>query len=358
MCKDDKKYIFKELLANDSFNPKSINSSAEFTQANFYGEWQKGLNKEVRRFVIYNKKQEVLLYMQVIECYLPFGKKYYTCPYGPIYKDDEINEKLLIFLKDKINTVLGSSRNVVFTRLDFSPTLNERHSKLIQRIFTKAHWTSVHGSCFQPRREWMLPLEKPEEEILASMHQKTRYNIRLSERKNIKIEIATENLINYLEDFYKVQSITATRNGFQLHEKEYYASVLESCDKNKNGYLAIARLDGKILTINFMIVYNNIAMFAFGGSVNEHRNLMPSYYAHWEGAKYAKSIGMKYYNFGGYFDKDGPRTKKSTLKKRSQFSIFKKKFGGFALEHSDFYDIVHNKLWYMVYIMHKFFRHA
>ncbi len=349
-------YIFRELLPEEDFNPIKLNGLAQFTQADFYGKWQANLGKEVRRFLISNGNSP-LLYMQIIKCKLPLGKIFYTCPYGPIYKDGCLTARLLEFLKQNLQNIL-KTRNTVFTRLNFSPAITTEQDKLISNMFTSVHWTSTHATAFQPQREWFLPLHKSEEQILANMHQKTRYNIRLAERRGIVVDVLSSNFTKYIDTFYDLQSITAKRNGFNLHSKEYYKSVLEYCEQDTNSYLAVARLGDQVLTMNLVVVYGEIAMFVFGGSSNEHRNLMPSYLTHWVCVKHAKSLGMRYYNFGGYFDKNGPRVKQATLKKRSQYSVFKRKFGGFAFEHSNPFDLVHNRQWYTAYILYKFFRHV
>ena len=351
----------KEISA-DLYEPLSIDAQALFTQAPFYGDWQRGLNKKVFLFGFYDNDTPIG-FAQFVECHLIKNKKYYIAPYGPTLKPQYAHAAVFKVIKKELKDFFRN-KNAAFVRLDFMPALNKKSILQARKVFMPGHYSSVHGACFQPRREWFLPIEDTEENILKAMHQKTRYNIRLAERKGVSVEIVTKNLSQYLEDFYTVQSITAKRNGFELHEKEYYASVLASVDKENaekkvvRGYLAIARFQGEILTVNFVINYGDIAMFAFGGSTNEHRNLMPSYSAHWEGARFAKSIGLKYYNFGGYFDENGPKVKPATLKKRSGFSIFKRKFGGFVLEHSPFFDIVINPLWYTLYIINKFFRHV
>lgn len=337
------KLEFRELTNSSEARPLRLYELAPFTQAWFYGGWQEALGKHVRRFAIYEDGEPVL-YMQLVPCSLAKGKIYYTCPYGPVV-NKKFTAEAVRLLKIELKKIMETD-NAVFVRLE----------GLSQ--FVKAPWWSVHGACFQPRVEWWLPLEASEKEILANMHQKTRYNIRLASKKGVEVDIVEENLIEYLEDFYAVQANTAQRNDFQLHEKEYYKTVLEHAQQNKNGYLAVARYQGKILTVNFVVTYGHIAMFAFGGSIEEHRNLMPSYLAHWQGAKHAKRLGMKYYNFGGYFDENGPRMKPATLKKRERFSVFKRKFGGREERHKDFYDCVGQPIWYVLYLLHKFLHHV
>ncbi len=363
---------FREVKSND-IEPSDFFEFAPFTQARFYANWQEyALGKKTRRFVII-KDNKPVLYALLIPCALGTKNFYYTCPYGPIIKKslskEDFNNSVAL-LKRELKKLMRKS-GATFTRLDFSPSLRKNENpnesflyadfaneKILSKYFKKAPWQSVHGACFQPRREWFLPLDKSEDEILSKMHQKTRYNIRLAKRKGIEVEIVTNNLEKYIDEFYGVQKSTAKRNGFSLHKKTYYKEALQTSDKLQNGYLVVARLKEKILTINFVVCYGKIAMFAYGGSYPEHRNLMPSYRAHWEGIKEAKRRGMQFYNFGGYFDENGPKLKPQTLQKRSRFSVFKRKFGGFALEHSPFYDCVNKKFVYLLFLIYKFIRHV
>ena len=49
-----------KLEENDFFDSLTICPGVPFTQARFYGEWQKNLNREVRRFVIRERESNRL----------------------------------------------------------------------------------------------------------------------------------------------------------------------------------------------------------------------------------------------------------------------------------------------------------
>jgi len=239
---------------------------------------------------------------------------------------------------------IAKNENAVFVRLDFAPSVS---NGILSEFFTKAPFYTYHSAYFQPRVEWFLELKKTEEELLAEMHEKTRYSIRLSERKGISAEIITEDFEKYFEIFYELMTETAKRNCFSLHQKSYYRNIFQNLSKIENTYLSIARYGQKVLVIDLIIVFSGIANYIFGGSSSEERNRMPTYLAHWEAICYAKQINCNYYNFGGI------STREKSYKGWDGLTIFKKKFGGKEVEHSDFFDVVVSPFWYNLYNLRK-----
>jgi peptidoglycan pentaglycine glycine transferase (the first glycine) len=179
------------------------------------------------------------------------------------------------------------------------------------------------------------------------MHQKTRYNIGLAQKKGVEIEIIDKDFSKYFKKFYELMDNTARRNKFGLHGKDYYQNIFKVCEERGNAFLAIAEYDGKIIIINFVFCFGNVANFVFGGSADEYKNLMPSYLTHWEGIKEAKKRGLKFYNFGGYAEND------KVYKGWEHLSIFKRKFGGAVFEYGNSYDAIFQPLWYYLYMVKK-----
>jgi lipid II:glycine glycyltransferase (peptidoglycan interpeptide bridge formation enzyme) len=139
---------------------------------------------------------------------------------------------------------------------------------------------------------------------------------------------------------------TAKRNGFRLHEKNYYWNIFRNLSKT-NSYLSIAKYKQKVLAIDLVIIFGGIANYVFGGLSNEERNRMPAHVAQWKAICYAKQCNCAYYNFGGI------STDNNLYKGWDGLTTFKKKFGGKEVGHSDFFDIVVNPLWYHLYNFRK-----
>ncbi|MBU1730535.1 peptidoglycan bridge formation glycyltransferase FemA/FemB family protein [Patescibacteria group bacterium] len=193
---------------------------------------------------------------------------------------------------------------------------------------------------------WFRKIRKRDTYGNVEMHEKTRYSIRLAGKKEITTEIITEDFEKYFEVFYKLMTETAKRNGFSLHQKNYYKNIFESLSKI-NSYLSIAKYKEKILCIYQVVIYGEVANYIYGSSSNEERNRNATYATHWEAIKYAKQLNCNYYNFGG-IEKDNLLNKGMVT-----LTLYKKKFGGKEIAHSDFFDVVVSSFWYRLYNFRK-----
>lgn len=336
-------YHFQELSEADHFDPSSLLPQTPFTQAKFYGDWQKKINRAVRRFFVI-KNGKTVAYFQIIKFPLLLGKGYLYIPYGPLTTDH--SNEFLSALKSKLIQVT-KQENAVFTRLDFTPSIPNNSLK---NFFTQAPTYTYHSAYFQPRNEWFLDLAPTEEELLKSMHEKTRYSIRLSHKKEIVTEIIDKDFINYFETFYALMLKTASRNNFSLHPRKYYENIFDTLETIPNSYLAIARHKETVLAIDLTITYGRVATYVFGASSSSERNRMPSFAVLWQAITHAKHLGCTHYNFGAI------STEKDVHKGWSGLTTFKKRFGGAEALHSDFFDVVVNPFWYHMYNLRKRFK--
>src|ERR1700690_2024325 len=69
----------------------------------------------------------------------------------------------------------------------------------------------------QPPRTIIVDIRGNEEDILAHMKQKTRYNIRLAEKKGVIVRPWDD-----LDSFHKMMQITCGRDRFGVHSLDYY----------------------------------------------------------------------------------------------------------------------------------------
>lgn len=339
-------FEFREIKNGEYFDSSSLCDGVSFTQADFYGDWQKKVGFETKKFLALNG-QEIVAYFQITSYPLLGDKRYLYIPYGPVTK--EFSKDFLNALKKEL-TRLAKTENAVFVRLDFTPTAP---NEILSEFFAKAPLYTYRSARFQPRAEWFLGLKKTEEELLKAMHEKTRYSIRLAERKGVVAEIITGEFEQHFETFYELISATAKRNKFGVHQKNYYANIFRDLSKIKNSYLSVASYNQKILAIDVIIVCGKIANYVFGGSSDEKRNLMPTYLAQWKAICRAKQLNCAAYNFGGV--SPGNATSKE-WKGWDGLTIFKKKFGGYEVKHSDFFDVVIKPFWYHLYKLIKYIR--
>lgn len=343
MCKMDSEIQIREVREEALYNPLILTYTVPFTQAFFYGEWQEGMGRRVRRFVGEASSKPVIFF-QTIEYPLPLGKSYIYIPYGPVTAAR--GEPLMKTLSEFVREVFHGTP-AIFARLDFSPALTESEMPLAEKYFRAGGAFSYRGSSYQPRAEWVADLTRQEEEILKGMDKKNRYGIRVAEENKIEARIVDKNLRSHFDMFYALIRETAERDRFRAHPKSYYERIFESCEKRGCGFLVESLYKGEPVTSDFIVRYGDTATWVFGGSATSARDVSPSYLAQWAAMRYAKKIGCASYSFGGV--SEPPFTEPSW----DGISRFKKRFGGRAILHSPFFDIVLNPLWYRLYMVQK-----
>lgn len=196
----------------------------------------------------------------------------------------------------------------------------------------------------QPPDTTILDLTQSEEEILANMHSKWRYNIRLSEKKGVKIHKYDGSVLNLSEKvdiFYRLTQETVLRDGNSCHSKEYYLDLLKFSAQNisegkdvplVNLYIAEHENDeiGAIITL----FSKDEAVYLYGASSNLKRNLMPNYLLQWTAIKDAKNYGSKTYDFYGI----SPEGKNQNHPMHGLY-MFKTNFGGKIIHRTGSWNI-------------------
>ena len=342
-------YEIREIRNKIEYSPLLISKQAPFTQAWFYGEWQEMMGRKVRRFEV-KKDSEIIGFFQIIKYPLPFKQNLLYIPHGLfLLRQLADSEGQADFLREFYKKLLeiAKEENAIFARFDlYFHNSNYGSKENLNKYFKKVPNYAYNSVYFQPKYEWILDIDKPESELLGNMHPKNRYNIRLAENKGVVIEIIENNFEKYFEDFYGLMKKTARRNNFKLHPEVYYKNIFETCKKNNNAFLVLAKYDDKILAINLILLFGETAYFVFGGSSDEYKNLMAPHLSHWQGIIEAKNRGYKFYNFGAV-------SSGSSYKEFEGISIFKKRFGGQPLEYSDSYDLILKPIWYQLYNLRK-----
>jgi lipid II:glycine glycyltransferase (peptidoglycan interpeptide bridge formation enzyme) len=208
----------------------------------------------------------------------------------------------------------------------------------------------------QFRNTVLIDLSPSEEEILARMKQKTRYNIRLAEKKGVTVRVGDEKDFSML---YKMYAETSVRDGFVIRAEGYYQTVwkmfkglkverLESYATIQPSNLPtseplIAEVDGEPVAAIYLFYFAGRAYYVYGMSREAHREKMPNYLLQWEAIKRAKSLGCNVYDLWGAPDKFDESD--------SMWGVFRFKegLGGEVVRTLGAWDFVPNVLWYKMY---------
>jgi len=200
----------------------------------------------------------------------------------------------------------------------------------------------------QPPRTIIVDISEDEEAILSRMKQKTRYNIRLAEKKGIIVHSWDD-----LESFHKMMLVTGGRDGFGVHSYEYYKRAYELMHPKQMCEILLAEYEGKPLAALFVARNGNCAYYLYGASTDEERNRMPTYLLQWEAMKWAKARGCEKYDLWGVPDED-EATLEANFEKRHDglwgVYRFKRGFGGELKRAAQAMDRVYNPLLYWAYL--------
>ena len=196
----------------------------------------------------------------------------------------------------------------------------------------------------QPPDSTLVDLTGTEEEILEKMHSKWRYNIRLSERKGVTIHRYLGNDINLsekIDKFYELTKITNARDGNASHAKAYYADLIKSsaeeiaaCKDVPVISLYIAEHEGEEIASIMTLFSHDEAIYLYGASSNNKRNLMPNHLLQWTAMKDAKAYGSKIYDMYGM-----PPEGKDENHPMHGLYMFKANFGGKNIHRTGSWDI-------------------
>ena len=157
----------------------------------------------------------------------------------------------------------------------------------------------------QFRNTILINLSPSEDELLAGMKQKTRYNVRLAQKKGVTVRAGTK---EDLPKLYRMYAETSVRDGFLIREEGYYQTVWRTFDNSSavaNSHSVpfhealIAEVNGEPVGAVSMFYFAGQAIYLFGMSREEHREKMPNYLLQWEAIRRAKALGCKIYNLWG-----------------------------------------------------------
>lgn len=206
----------------------------------------------------------------------------------------------------------------------------------------------VEPHTIQPRSTILVDLQPDEQELLARMKQKTRYNIRLAEKKGVEIKPTDD-----LQDFYRLMQTTGTRDGFGVHTFSYYQKAYEIFSPSGECVLLGAFHQNQPLAYLMLFISGERSWYFYGASDDESRNLMPTYLLQWEAMRWSKARGARFYDLWGIPDSSA-ETLEAQFMSRSDglwgVYRFKRGFGGVVVRSTPAYIRVYKPLLYRAYL--------
>ena len=270
------------------------NEKSHFLQS---PEWAKVKTEWKNEFiVIRDKNNNITGTMSILLRKVPIFKKYIMyAPRGFVANIDD--KETISKLTEEAKKIAKKYKAFIF-RLDPDiPNNNDEFKNLMGRLGYKfkKNIKSI-DQVVQPKYVFRLNLkDKTDEELLKSFNEKTRYNVRLATRKGVTVREASR---EELPIFYDIMKKTGSRDNFFIRPMSYYEKVYDSLYPDHVKIL-IAEFESKPIAAVMPIFYGNKVWYLYGGSSNEHRNLMPNYLLQYEMMKWGITNKAEIYDFRG-----------------------------------------------------------
>ncbi len=287
-------------------------ASGGFLHSWGWGEFQSSVGRKVERVA------GVGWAAQLITMPLPLKMSYLYCPKGPIGDAERAMFELIEYAR---------AQRAVFLRVE--PCEYVAHA--------------VESSPIQPSDTLITDLTKAEEALLAAMHEKTRYNVRLAERKGVEVTMHAA-----FDRVWPLFETTAHRGDFRVHPASYYYELLKT---NPSVICAEAMFAGEAIATAIAIDFEGTRTYLHGASGDRHRNVMAPFFLHWALMKDAKAKGLKAYDWWGIAPVDAPADHSW-----SGITRFKLGFDGTRVSVPGTFDVPVSSIGYQVYRLGRMIR--
>jgi peptidoglycan pentaglycine glycine transferase (the first glycine) len=188
----------------------------------------------------------------------------------------------------------------------------------------------------QPLRSIIVDLSLPEEALLAGMKEKWRYNVRLAGRKGVTVRAAQTP--EDVRSWYHLLQTTGERDQFGVHTLDYYLNAWNIFAPRAQARLLLAEYSGQLLAGIFVALFARQAIYLYGASSNEQRQLMPNYLLQWEAMRWAKQEGALSYDLWGIPATDAEDEAMAGVYR------FKRGWGGRVVQFIGCYEATYNPL--------------
>lgn len=302
-----------------------------------WGEFRQETGVTVTRLIQEREKQTGEVF-QITWHKIPKTKRFIGyCPKSAIPDEEALSEIAQIAKEKKAIMV------------KFEPNVKASAKAELQIESLAKKFIFIKGKPLFTKYSFQLDIAKSEEELLKGMHQKTRYNLRLAEKRGVKIR--EDNTEKGFEEYWQLMEETTKRQKFFAHTKNYHRKMWQTMIGSGMGHLFKAVYEGETLTTWILFELNQVLYYPYGASSNKHREVMANNLMMWEAIKFGKKQGCLSFDLWGSLGPE-PDTKDPWY----GFHRFKQGYGAELVEFAGSYDLVTNQVEYQIYKVAEVFR--
>ncbi len=313
-------------------------STADLLQSYEWGEVKARTGWRPLAFLLRDPSDAMRGASLILKRALPLGRSIFYCPRGPAldFSDGEAFGHWVRLVRRE-----AVAHRAILVKIDppipateTSATENIGHSGF-RRLRTGPNFEGV-----QPRFVYKLSLKSDLDAILASFSAKTRYNIRLAERRGVVVREARR---ADLRTFYDILQETAVRDRFRVRSITYFESLWDLLVEHGLARLFLAEYEGSIIAGTLAFLFGDQCWYVYGASSNRHRNVMPNYALQWAMITWAKERGCRVYDFRGVSGDLSPGNPLYGLYR------FKRGFSGRLVEYAGEFDLPLEPVFYLAW---------
>lgn len=312
-------------LIPEDFDKTTYNSAAvNPIQSWEWGEARKELGIKVVRIGEFDGDKLKRVY-QITFHKIPYTN--FTVAYMP--RSEFPDQSAINFIKET-----ARQKQAIFVKLEPYVEKNSLRKTLPSGLVHSTHplfptWTQV------------LDLSKSEDELLKKLKSKTRYNMRLAQKKGVIVKEESTDV--GFETFSKLYFETTKRQRYHGHDHHYHKVVWNHLKKSI-AHILIAYFKNTPLAAYELFHFNDVLYYPYGGTSELYRNLMASNLLMWEAIRLGKKLNVKKFDMWGSLPPDY-----DTTSPWAGFTRFKEGYGTEFVEFIGSYDLVINPSMYQLY---------
>ena len=326
---------------------------AQFTQSWAWGSFRASQGVKILRAAIEGKSGRWLIAAQLEYREKRGGLGYWYAPRGPVFSNrvpDQKKRKLLQRFIAELHSA-GIKSSLVW-RLEPMTELKKPEGLLPMIKKEGQPFKFIRVPALNPSATRVIDLHKDEEKLLSEMHQKTRYNMRIAEKRGVSVRLAHDQ--EDIERFLALIQETATRASFVSQSPAYLRDMVRMLSEREMIRIRMAERNDTLLAASLEILYGDTVTYLHGASSSEERDTMAPFALHWDAIKSAKQEGFSKYDLWG----ENPESQATSSWKASWEGItrFKKGWGGEHIDLCGTWDIPHSPRLYKLIFLPRFLR--
>lgn len=263
--------------------------------------------------------------------YTPWTIGYF--PKGPAPHQAMINQLIKI----------GHQKNAIFIQIEPNTLCHCEESRLLVGTTRQSirKIASSHHPLFA-KYTFVLDLTKSEPDLLQNMHSKTRYNLKVAHKHDVKIRI--DSSPDQFDQYLQLVQTTTQRQGFHAHNLDYHYKMWQTMHLAGIAKLCTASFKGTVLAAWIIFLWQDTIYYPYGASSRNNREVMAPTLLLWEIARWGKHQGFKKFDLWGAL---GPQPNPNDP--WYGFHRFKAGFNPQLVEFIGSYDLVINPPLYQTY---------